>query len=157
MYMNADNFIKTFSKLQEKLHRVACNYLKDELDAEDAVQDAFYNLWSNRMPETSEEARYHMFTILRNVCLNMIKRKRRYAELSECKTSVEDSDEEDIEREKDFLMATLSPLQRKIFQMSAFENIEYDIIAERLNMSVEAVRMNMSRARRKLRERYKNI
>lgn len=155
--MNTENFIKTFSQLQEKLHRIACNYLKDELDAEDAVQDAFYNLWSNRIPETSEEARFRVFTILRNICLNMIKRKRHFTDLAECKISIDDSDEEDIERVKDILMASLSPLQRKIFQMSAFENIDYDIIAERLDMSVDAVRMNMYRARRKLRELYKNI
>lgn len=94
--MNADNFIKTFSQLHDKLHRVACKYLKDELDAEDAVQDAFYNLWSNRIPVTSEEARNRVFAILRNVCLNMIKRKRHFADLSECKTSTEDSDVEEI-------------------------------------------------------------
>lgn len=147
--MSADNFIKTFSQLHDKLHRVACKYLKDELDAEDAVQDAFYNLWSNRIPESSEEARNRVFAILRNVCLNMIKRRRHFVELSECKTSIDNLDVEDIEREKNLLMSSLSPLQREIFQMSAFENIEYEVIAKRLDMSVDAVRMNMSRARRK--------
>lgn len=79
----------------------------------------------------------------------MIKRRRHFVELSECKTSIDNLDVEDIEREKNLLMSSLSPLQREIFQMSAFENIEYDVIAERLDMSVDAVRMNMSRARRK--------
>lgn len=80
----------------------------------------------------------------------MIKRRRHFVELSECKTSIDNLDVEDIEREKNLLMSSLSPLQREIFQMSAFENIEYEVIAKRLDMSVDAVRMNMSRARRKL-------
>lgn len=79
----------------------------------------------------------------------MIKRRRHFVELSECKTSIDNLDVEDIEREKNLLMSSLSPLQREIFQMSAFENIEYEVIAKRLDMSVDAVRMNMSRARRK--------
>jgi DNA-directed RNA polymerase specialized sigma24 family protein len=41
--------------------------------------------------------------------------------------------------------------------MAAFDDIEYDIIAERLNISVEAVRMNMSRARKKMRELYNKM
>ena len=55
------------------------------------------------------------------------------------------------------MLASLSPLQRKIFQMAAFEDIEYEDIAERLHMSVAAVRMNMSRARKKMRELYKKM
>ena len=55
------------------------------------------------------------------------------------------------------MLASLPPLQQKIFQMSTFEDLEYSVIAERLNMNVDAVKMNMSRARKKLRELYKKI
>lgn len=153
--MRNENFINR--QLQEKLHRVACRLLKDEMDAEDAVQDAICNLWSNRVPATSEEARYRLFSILRNICLNKLKRKRSFVELSECNESSDVVGFDDSERLKSLMLASLSPLQRKIFQMAAFEDIEYEDIAERLHMSVEAVRMNMSRARKKMRELYKKM
>lgn len=155
--MSHDNFIKTFSQLQEKLHRVACHILKDEIEAEDAVQDAFCNLWSDRIPYTSDEARFRLFAILRNVCLNKLKRKRNFIELSECTNASQESDIDESERLKLLLMASLSPLQREIFRMATFDDMEYEVIAERLDMSVDAVRMNMSRARKKMRELYKKI
>ena len=128
--MRNENFINR--QLQEKLHRVACRLLKDDMDAEDAVQDAICNLWSNRVP-------------------------RSFVELSECNESSDAVGFDDSERLKSLMLASLSPLQRKIFQMAAFEDIEYEDIAERLHMSVAAVRMNMSRARKKMRELYKKM
>lgn len=155
--MDYDNFIKTFCQLQNKLHRVACRILKDEMEAEDAVQDTFCNLWSDRIPDTFNEARFRLFSILRNVCLNKLKRKRNFVELSEYPNVCQESDIDDSERLKFLLMASLSPLQREIFRMATFDDMEYEVIAERLDMSVDAVRMNMSRARKKMRELYNKI
>ncbi len=155
LYMKSDNFIDRL--LQEKLHRVAYRLLRDEMDAEDAVQDAICNLWSDRVPATSEEARFRLFTILRNVCLNKLKRKRNYVALSDCEKAIDHLDIDETERIKSILLASLPPLQKKIFQMSTFDDLEYDAIAEQLNMSVDAVRMNMSRARKKMRELYNKL
>lgn len=41
--------------------------------------------------------------------------------------------------------------------MATDDNLEYDVIAERLNMNINAVRMNMSRARKKMRELYNKM
>ncbi|WP_301752440.1 RNA polymerase sigma factor [uncultured Muribaculum sp.] len=153
--MRAENFID--SQLQEKLHRVARRLLKDELDAEDAVQDAICNLWSDRIPATYDEARFRLFTILKNICINKLKRKRYIVELSDNDKTTDSINVDDTENIKSILLASLTPLQRKIFHMAAFDDIEYDIIAERLNISVEAVRMNMSRARKKMRELYNKM
>lgn len=153
--MSIQNFID--SHLQEKMHRIAYHLLRDEMDAEDAVQDAICNLWSSRVPVTSEEAHFRLFTILRNVCLNKLKRKRHFLDISECEKTADNSDLDETERIKSIMLASLPPLQKKIFQMSTFNDLEYSVIAERLNMSVDAVKMNMSRARKKLRELYKKI
>lgn len=153
--MRTENFID--SELQGKLHRIAVSMLRDELDAEDAVQDAICNLWSNRIPATSDEARFRLFTILRNVCLNKLKRKRNFVELSDCNKAADIPLLDESEKIKSIMLASLPPLQKKIFQMSTFDDLEYDVIAEQLNMSVDAVRMNMSRARKKMRELYNKM
>ncbi len=143
--------------LQEKLHRIAFRLLKDEMDAEDAVQDAICNLWSNRIPSTSDEARFRLFTILKNVCLNKLKRKRNFVALADFDNATDYPELDETERIKSLILASLSPLQKKIFQMATFDDLEYEVIADRLNMSVEAVRMNMSRARKKMRELYNKM
>lgn len=153
--MRPENFIG--SQLLEKLHRAAFHFLKNEMDADDAVQDAVCNLWSDKIPASSEEARFRLFSILRNVCLNKLKRKRYFIPISECDKASDNNIIDETEKIKSLLFASLTPLQRKIFQMSTVDELEYDVIAERLNMSIDAVRMNMSRARKKMRELYNKM
>lgn len=153
--MRPENFIG--SQLLEKLHRAAFHFLKNEMDADDAVQDAVCNLWSDKIPASSEEARFRLFSILRNVCLNKLKRKRYFIPISECEKESDNNVLDETERIRSLLLASLTPLQRKIFQMATDDNLEYDVIAERLNMNIDAVRMNMSRARKKMRELYNKM
>ena len=122
------------------------------MDADDAVQDAVCNLWSDRVPASSEEARFRLYVIIRNVCLNKLKRKRYFLPISECEKASDDNVLDETERIRSLLLASLTPLQIKIFQMATDYNLEYNVIAERLNMNIDAVRMNMSRARKKMRE-----
>ena len=51
----------------------------------------------------------------------------------------------------------LSPRERRILEMKEFEEKEIDEIAEILNMQPAAVRMNLSRARKEIREIYFKI
>ena len=55
------------------------------------------------------------------------------------------------------LQEGLTPLQREIFNLVTHEGMEYEQVAEKLSMSVEAVRMNMSRTRKKMRETYNQL
>lgn len=106
--MRAENFID--SHLQEKLHRIAYHLLRDEMDAEDAVQDAICNLWSSRIPVTPEEAQFRLFTILRNGCMNKLKRKRHFVDISECEKTTDNSVLDETDRIKSRLQ--ISPFSQ---------------------------------------------
>ena len=66
-------------------------------------------------------------------------------------------EEENIENLELLLQEGLTPLQKEIFNLVTHEGFDYEDIAKQLSMSVEAVRMNMSRTRRKIRENYKRL
>lgn len=155
--METEQFIDTFCRLQQKLHLVACRLLKDDMEAEDAVQDAFCNLWCARLPVSDTEARYRLFAVLKNVCLNKLRRRRPAADVEELEIPVETPDHYDALRVRDELLGYLTPLQRKVFTLSAYEEMEYEEIACALEMTVEAVRTQMCRARKILREQYKRL
>ncbi len=155
--MEKETLTDTFCKLRKKLHIAACQLLKDEMEAEDAVQDAFCNLWASEVPGTADATRYKLFAILRNVCLNKLKRKR--PESGGVLPDLPDDSNASFDSEnlKTALLRSLTPLQRKIFSLTVDEEMEYDEIAESLSMSIEAVRANMCRARKTLREQYKKL
>ncbi|OKY98614.1 MAG: hypothetical protein BHV67_05720 [Bacteroidales bacterium 43_36] len=155
--MGNKTFIDTFVELQNKLHRVATQLLNDQSEAEDAIQDTFCNLWNSNLPETSEEARYKLFAVLRNVCLNKLKKKQRYTQIMDNDVILPEEQYEESERIKKLLFSSLTPLQKKILQMVVSEDMDYEEVARRLDLSVESVRMNVCRARKKMREIYKRI
>lgn len=155
--MGNKTFIDTFVELQNKLHRVATQLLNDQSEAEDAIQDTFCNLWNSNLPETSEEARYKLFAVLRNVCLNKLKKKQRYTQILDNDVILPEEQYEESERIKKLLFSSLTPLQKKILQMVVSEDMDYEEVARRLDLSVESVRMNVCRARKKMREIYKRI
>ena len=54
--MGTETLIETFITLQQKLLRVARRILRGEMEAEDAVQDTFCNLWASSEPQAPIEA-----------------------------------------------------------------------------------------------------
>lgn len=155
--MKTDNLTSSFLALRDKLHRSALGFLKNDEDAKDALQDTFFNLWRNGGAETGTEVRSKLFAVLRNICIDKLRKPKTYP-LDETDTDsleVKPFSFEDMDRYESLLTAGLTNVQRRIYSFVTHGGMEYDAIAENLGMSVEAVRMNMSRARRKIRDNYK--
>ncbi len=155
--MSTETLIETFNRLRHKLHRAATVLLNDEAEAEDAVQDAFCNLWNTRMPHTSAEARNRLFVVVRNICINKLKSRRNKINIDEIELSVDDIDTGDAERLRAIALAALTPLQRRIFELAVADDMDYPEIATELGLTVEAVRMNMSRARKKIKDTFTDL
>lgn len=157
--MKTDNLTSSFMALRDKLHRSALGFLKNDEDARDALQDTFFNLWRNGGAETETEARNKLFAVLRNICIDRLRKPRNYP-LDETDTDslqVKAFSFEDMDKYESLLTTGLTDIQRHIYSLVTHDGMEYDAIAETLDMSVEAVRMNMSRARKKIRDNYKQL
>ncbi|MDE5645089.1 MAG: RNA polymerase sigma factor [Muribaculaceae bacterium] len=157
--MKTDNLTSSFLALRDKLHRSALGFLKNDEDARDALQDTFFNLWRDGGVETETEARNKLFAVLRNICIDRLRKPRTYS-LDETDTDsleVKAFSFEDMDKYESLLTTGLTDIQRHIYSLVTHDGTEYDTIAETLGMSVEAVRMNMSRARKKIRDNYKAL
>ena len=157
--MKTDNLTSSFLALRDKLHRSALGFLKNDEDARDALQDTFFNLWRDGGAETEPEARNKLFAVLRNICIDRLRKPRTYP-LDETDTDsleVKAFSFEDMDKYESLLTTGLTDVQRHIYSLVTHDGLEYDVIAETLGMSVEAVRMNMSRARKKIRDNYKQL
>ncbi len=155
--MATKTLIESIPNLEQKLHQVAYRLLQNEMEAEDAVQDAFFNMIKAREPANSDEAKYRLFAILKNLCINKLRQRRLTVDISQCMDIGQEIEYDEVERLRPLLLSSLTPLQRKVFEMHTFDELEYEEIASKLEMSIESVRMNMSRARQVLRQRYKEL
>ncbi|MBD5182652.1 MAG: RNA polymerase sigma factor [Bacteroidales bacterium] len=157
--MKPDFLTATFITLRLKLHRSALNFLRNEEEASDALQDTFARLWEKGPVESDEEARNKLFAVLRNVCIDRLRRQ------SNLRLSDSDTDEkpqeptsgEDIDRLQTLMMSGLSDIQRQIVTLVADEQLSPAEIGHSLGLSEGAVRTALCRARMKMRENYKKL
>ncbi|MBD5259079.1 MAG: sigma-70 family RNA polymerase sigma factor [Barnesiella sp.] len=134
-------------------------FLRNDEDARDALQDTFFKLWQNGPVETDTEARNKLFTVLRNICIDRLRRPATVS-ITEAETdgmTVQPDFTEDMDRMESLLTAGLTDTQRHIYTLVARDGMEYEDIASALDMKVEAVRMNMSRARKKIKDNYQKL
>lgn len=157
--MEQDILTSTFMNLRNKLHRIALRYLQNDEDAKDVLQDTWLRLKLKNPVSDSDEAKNKLVCALRNVCIDRL-RKTNMQAIDEVQIPVPlqyEMEVEDIKTLENLLQEGLTPLQQQIFNLVTHEGLDYEQIAEELSMSVEAVRMNMSRTRKKIRETYNKL
>ena len=124
--------------------------------AEDALQDAFVRLWGRYEVRSGREAEALLTRTVRNVSIDQL-RKRKTVPLAG------DLPEEDVSENREALFrrveemvdSELTDLQRLIVRRHEYEGLTLERIAEELGMQPPAVRMQLSRARKTIREQYR--
>lgn len=164
--MKQEPLLSAFTRLRDNLLSMSRRILQDEDDATDALQDAFCRLWPLRDKIKDEkEASALTVTTTRNISIDRMRQKSRFTEydLETCDTcDNEATDENDAIAErfrtvKRLIDRELTENQRNILEMRDFRGLEIDEIARQLHMQPTAVRMNLSRARKTIREQYKKL
>lgn len=160
--MNLEQFKITVLPLREKLLNYSRKMTEESSDAEDIVQEAFLRLW--RMREKLEGYRSIdalATEIVKNLCLDRFKSVAHSSiGLDEIRAQASrDNPERNLEEQDQVLligriMDTLPPLQQTIIRMKDVEGYESEEIATITGSDVQAVRMNLSRARKKVREQF---
>ena len=160
--MSDKTIITVFTKLRRKFLNMAMAILPNEEDAADALQDAFCKLWPRR-DTINDEAKAEALTgiTVRNICIDRTrKRELPTVPLDEEHDTVDNETtykerEERYNTVKAIIDNELTELQRTIVELKEIEGLEIEEIARRQNMTESAVRMNLSRARNKIRECYR--
>lgn len=157
--MANDFLTDAFIRLRQKLKGISVRVLPDPNGAEDVLQDSFVRLWQKRYPLRSEqEAEALLARTVRNASLNERRRRRPVpleADVAEAPPDVED-------REKAYaamhrkIESELTETQRYILEEKEYGGRTLEEIARELGMEPAAVRMQLSRARKTLREALKN-
>ncbi len=137
--------------------------LKGRWKSEDALQDAFCKLWGGKYRITSvKEAMGLLSRTGRNLEIDEYRKSVRRPTVSLGDRQIEDEGSDATEREALFrkveesVDSELTDLQRLIVRKREFEGQSFERIAKDLGMRPEAVRMHISRARKILRDKFRN-
>lgn len=157
--MSEEALINVFTTLRKKFLNIAVHLLANESDADDALQEAFCRLWQRREKiSTTEEAEALTATTLRNRCIdNIRKRKISTIPIEEQHDTTDDNpdySEEHFKEIETIIEQELTPLQKEILHSKVYNGETLESIARRLNLQPATARMQLSRARKKIRECY---
>ncbi len=158
--MDTNEFRQKIIPLSNKLLRFAGFFLKDGEDAKDAVQDVLLKLWQKRDGLSGvENLQAFAMQATRNLCLDRIKARRtvRMDEQAEIKTGtlaeMKDATEwKDTAGQIRDLIGKLPEQQRTVIYLRDIGQLEYPEIAVITGMELNAVRVNLSRARKQVRD-----
>lgn len=151
--------------LKNKFYRLALRITLDTAEAEDVVEDTLLRLWDKResLPENIEA---FGFTICRNLAIDRSEKKdAKSLSLSEQHEETQDSALSPLEllsrderlRMVKKLFDELPQKWRIVMQLRDIEEKSYKEIAEILSLTEEQVKINLFRARQKIRKQYEKI
>jgi RNA polymerase sigma-70 factor (ECF subfamily) len=158
--MTLKEFNTSVYPLRDKLFRFSRRLLEQQEEAEDAVQEVFIRLWNKR----EELSKYRSIealamTTTRNICLDKIRgRKYPVENMENHRLYLENIPGETREDNSDMLnkiriaMNMLPEQQRTIMHLRDVEGYEFDEIAAVTDMNENAIRVALSRARKRIRE-----
>ena len=134
----------------------------DPSDAEDAVQEVMLKLWNLRQKlDEYRSIEAVAMTMTHHLCMDMWRAKRPDTlSLDRVQAPTPSATPERLLEEKDEfrlmreIIDSLPTLQRTIIRMKDIEEYETEEIAEITGCNAEAIRSNLSRARKKVREVY---
>ncbi len=157
--MNQTEFSDLLMPMKDKMFRFALSITGNRADAEDAVQDVFEKLWRKR-EELGGCRNVDAFTMsaVRNVCIDRIREhkmkeaKAKEIELLSDRQTHDTSGYFDIREKVDAIIARLPQKQQDIIHLRDVEGYDFDTIAEVVGMESATVRVNLSRARQKIKE-----
>ncbi|HEY0272383.1 MAG TPA: RNA polymerase sigma-70 factor [Chitinophaga sp.] len=154
-------FEALFRRHFKNLYAYACSMLHDEVMAEEMVQNVFCKLWEKGADlRIQQSITAYLYRAVYHECLNYIRHlKVRAAHQSFSKhhqSPVVDSSASRVQLHElqVKLEAALQQLPEKcrvVFQLSRFEDLRYQEIADRLQISVKTVENQMGKALRILR------
>jgi len=158
--MTAEEFQTTVFGFKNKLFRLSLRLLADADEAADAVQEVYLKLWKmrNKLDQYQSKEALAM-TMTKNLCLDELKAKRRqnlplkdFDRASQTDTPERLAELRDAVANVNLLMEKLSPQQKIVMQLRDIEQYELSEIATITGMNENAVRVNLSRARKQIRE-----
>jgi RNA polymerase sigma-70 factor (ECF subfamily) len=151
-------FIKTYQELGGKIHAYVLNKIKDEETAQDIVQDVFLVVHKQQEKFSSlNNPEVWVFSIAKNKVIDFYRTRKRHQSVDELPEFPEQSKDR---REAIKLLAhdiqdmvnQLPAPYREVLQLTELEGMKYADVAQKLNISVPAVKSRVLRGREKMKE-----
>lgn len=153
-----------FKKLHDRYFNQLCLYAfksgkKPEI-IEELVSDCFIKLWENRKTiDIKISVKHYIFLMLKNSIIDFQRKKKLITQSLDDINEPESEYVFDEQKEYAVLYSALDKLpeqRRKILELAVFDSLSYNQIAEKLQISRNTVKTQISRAYRFIKEKIQS-
>jgi RNA polymerase sigma-70 factor, ECF subfamily len=161
---NDESFREIFHAYYEGLCQYAFTLLRDMDDAEDVVQSMFLKIWEKRQElNINHTFKSYLYKAVYHQCVNQFDHRAVRLKFQE-RVTVDKSHRVqqpevfpyELEERIVAVIKTLPKQCRTIFMMSRYQEMKYVEIAKELDISVNTIENQISKALRILREHFKD-
>jgi len=149
---------------KNQMYRLALRILQDEEDAKDIVQDSLVKLWGKREALGNiNSIKSYALTIVRNACIDLIRKRKPETNQQENLVINEGLNPEkqlDVSNQLQLVKQIINQLnqqQRELIQLRDMEELSYEEMSEITGLTINAIRVNISRARKEIRQKMMTI
>ena len=163
--MDTEEFKIRILPLKNKLFRLALRLTRNREESEDVVQEVFLKIWSMRFDlRKYDSVEALMMTMTKNQCLDRLKVKKNKASslVFDVKQDMDYnpyrlSEQRDMFRTVMRAVDRLPEQQKTLIQLRDVESYTFDEVQEITGFDQNYIRVNLSRARKKLRETIEKL
>ena len=150
-----------YEEYRQSVFFYICRRIENRSDAEDLTQDAFLRLLEYRMMIRRDTLKYFLFTIVRNLLNDYLRRYYKRQEIGRYLydtlpvTTVEPESRmvaDELRRLESRRVSALPEQRRKVYIMSRFQDKPAEDIAEELKLSQRTVENHLFISRKEVRE-----
>ena len=145
-------------RYKDMIYRIALNYFGNPFDAEDMVQETLMKLYTaNPAFESERHAKHWLIRVTLNLCKNTVRSpwRRRTVSLEEASDLVSFDKPEQSELFQSVM--GLPEKYRTVLYLFYYEELSVKEIGDVLEIAASAVTTRLSRARRLLKDRLKEV
>ena len=162
--MDLKVFTQRILPVQGRLFRMAQLFLRSREEAEDAIQDVLMRLWTNRQQlESYQSVEALAVQMTKNICLDRLKSHSKQKMTNDTDMTMLYTKDASPYRELEMndsnvlihrLINELPDQQKLVIHLRDVEEYTFEEIEELTGLSVNNIRVILSRARQRLRENY---
>ena len=159
--MTQEIFKNTVFILKDEMYRFAKRFVMSSDEAEDVVQDLMIKFWQKK-DELEQFGNFKSYALksVKNECLNRLKHhdvKLGFADLQLHRSELYKMDVNNLKEQIIGFINRLPEKQKMVIHLKDVEEYDVSEISEMLEMEENAVRVNLMRARQKVKEQISQL
>lgn len=156
--MTVKEYNQSVDEYSDNIYRFALKHLRNEMSANDIVQETFTKVWIKHDQINKEKIKSYLFTTAYHAIVDWAKKEKRSGDIENVnEQAINGNFDFNLKEVLDEALDTLPEVQKTVVLLRDYEGYNYGEIAEIAGLSESQVKVYIFRARKALKNYIKRL